>query len=297
MTGLVDEPTLHPHEHIIRHATGRGVCCSILGARDFKRCLFYSHGFPASRHEAVLAHRAALDTGLTIIALDRPGYGGSDWYPGRMVGDWAEDVRLVADHFRIGSFAVLGVSGGAPTAVAAAALLPERVDRLVVVSGVGAVSVEGALEGMNPVNASILRAGVGCQWMAKGAIAALATMWRTAPVTAKLWFAALLPRADIEIVRRRDVGLIMAKNLHEALRQGVRGTVTDFEMLLSDWSDYVPLVRAPTTIWHGDADTYVPISMARKLHERIPHSIFHQVEGGGHFMIVDRLSNILSCAA
>lgn len=296
MTGRVDEPNLHPHEHIIRHPSGRGVCCSILGARDFRRCLFYSHGFPASRHEAVIAHRAALEVGLTIIALDRPGFGGSDWYPGRMVGDWAEDVRVVANHFKIESFSVLGVSGGTPTAVAAAALLAERVERLIVVSGVGSVWAKGALAGMNPVNASIIRLGMASRWVAKGAIALLATMWRTAPITAKLWFAALLPRADLGIVQRRDIGLIMAKNLNEALRQGVRGTVTDFEMLLSDWSSFATQVRAPTAIWHGEADTYVPIAMARNLHERIPHSIFHQVEGGGHFMIVDRLPSILDCA-
>jgi pimeloyl-ACP methyl ester carboxylesterase len=202
----------------------------------------------------------------------------------------------VADNFKIESFSVLGISGGAPTAVAAAALLSERVNTLIVVSGVGAVSAKGALEGMNPVNAAILRAGMSVRWAAKGAIAFLATMWRVAPVTAKLWFAALLPSADLSIVKRRDIGLIMAKNLHEALRQGVRGTVTDFEMLLSDWSALIPHVRAPTAIWHGDADTYVPIAMAKNLHEGIPHSTFHQVEGGGHFMIVDRLASILECA-
>jgi pimeloyl-ACP methyl ester carboxylesterase len=69
--------------------------------------------------------------------------------------------------------------------------------------------------------------------------------------------------------------------------------MTEFELLLSDWRGLLPKVSVPTTIWHGDADTYVPISMAEILHKGIAKSSFEQVKGGGHFMIVDRLRPVL----
>ena len=284
-------------EYLIEHPSGRRVCCSVFGARNFERSVFYSHGFPASRLEASIAHRVAREKGLTIIALDRPGYGGSDWYAGRTLEDWAGDVSLIADYFGIKTFSLMGVSGGTPAAVVAAALLPERVQRLVVVSGVGALGAPGALQGMNKINALIIFLGLRVRAIGCGVIAALAMLWRIAPVTAKLWFATVLPKADLAIVKRDDVGLMLARNLREALRQGVRGVATDFEMLLSDWSRYALQVRVPTTIWHGDQDTYVPLGLAKHLHQLIAESIFHQIEGGGHFMIVDRLEAILDCAA
>jgi pimeloyl-ACP methyl ester carboxylesterase len=150
---------------------------------------------------------------------------------------------------------------------------------------------------MNRANALFIAAAIRCGWLGRGAVGAVASLWRTFPITANLWFGALLPAVDLEIVQRRDVGLLLARNIKEALRQGVRGVVSDFSILVSDWMPLVVELRAPTTIWHGDADTYVPISMANILHQKIPHSVFRKVEGGGHFMIVDRLEAILQCVA
>ncbi len=41
--------------------------------------VFYFHGHPGSRLEARFAAQAAAGTGLRVIALDRPGYGLSDF--------------------------------------------------------------------------------------------------------------------------------------------------------------------------------------------------------------------------
>jgi pimeloyl-ACP methyl ester carboxylesterase len=298
MKSLVSENELRQHEYLIRHPSdSRGILVSVFGARDFVRSVVYSHGFPASRFEAGLAHGAARDLGLTLIALDRPGFGGSDWYAGRTVADWADDVRLVVDHFGVRDFSILGVSGGTPTAVAAASILHERVRHLAIVSGIGPVTEPGSLEGMNWANALFIATATRCRWLGCGAVGVVAALWRTFPFVANLWFGALLPRVDLEIVERREVGVLLARNIQESLRQGVRGAISDFAILTSDWMPFVLQLRVPTTIWHGDADTYVPISMANVLHQRVPHSVFHKVKGGGHFMIVDRLDAILHSLA
>ncbi len=282
------------HELSLRHPSGRAILAGTFGARDFKRVIFYSHGFPASRVEATIAHGLALRMGLTIVALDRPGFGGSEWYAERKLDDWAGDVALVADHLGVGRFGILGVSGGTPTAIAAAGALGERVAALSIVSGVSPMDVPGALDGMNFANRALIWAGRRSPTFGRVSIGAISALWRAVPATVGVWFHALLPKPDIEIVSRPEVAVILARNMHEALRQGTRGAVTEFMLLISDWSPLLGRVRVPTSIWHGDRDTYVPIGMASILSKGIAGSTFHSVEGGGHFMIVDRLEPILA---
>ena len=285
------------HEGIIAHPHGRRVQYAVVGARDLAKVVFYSHGFPACRLEASIAHGVARDLGITVVALDRPGFGGSDWYGERRIEDWSDDVRLVADALGVSTFGVLGVSGGTPTAVAAAALLSDRVSQLAVVSGVGPMHEPGALEGMHWVNKGLLRAGQHFGGLGQLAVGAIAVLWRTVPGAAEVWFSSVLPAADRPIVTRAEVGVVLARNVKESLRPGVRGVMTEFSLLLSDWRGLPPKVTVPTTIWHGDEDTYVPISMAKILHKMIPQSRFEQVKGGGHFMIVDRLRPVLELFA
>ena len=90
---------------------------------------FYFHGHPGSRLEAQLADQAAVETGIRIIALDRPGYGRSDFQPGRRILDWPSDAAEVADQLGIGAVPVLGASGGGPYALACGYVLPERFRR------------------------------------------------------------------------------------------------------------------------------------------------------------------------
>src|SRR5687767_15639086 len=61
------------------------------------RPVIYCHGFPASRLDAQLADEAAREAGVRLIAPDRPGYGLSDFQPGRRIGDWPRDVAEIAD--------------------------------------------------------------------------------------------------------------------------------------------------------------------------------------------------------
>ena len=289
----MSESRVREHEGILAHANGRRIQFGILGARDLVKVVFYSHGFPACRLEASIAHGVARDLGITVVALDRPGFGGSDWYRERRIEDWADDVLLVAAHLGVDRFGILGVSGGTPTAVAAAALLPERVTQLVVVSGVAPMYDPAALSGMHVVNKALLKIGQRFGALGRFAIGAIATLWRLVPGAAQVWFSSVLPKADMDIVTRPEVGVILARNIKESLRPGVRGVMTEFTLLLSDWRGLPSKVSVPTSIWHGDEDTYVPMSMAEILHKSIPHSRFQQVKGGGHFMIVDRLRPVL----
>ena len=297
MTELVESQNGKHEQAVVYNAAGRAIRYVVFGARDLKRVVFYSHGFPASRVEAGLAHTAARERGITVVALDRPGFGGSAWYGERSFQDWADDVVTVANHLGVERFGVLGVSGGTPTAVAAAGALSERVTKLVIVSGMGPLAGREVLAGMNIGNRALLELGLCMPSVARYSIALIARLWRRFPMLVSVWFGALLPSVDREIMRRREVGVLFAKNIREALSQGVKGAVTEFCLLLTDWSGLLENVQVPTEIWHGDADTYVPLVMAQRLQAGIKDSVLHQVKDGGHFMIVDRLPAVLASFA
>ncbi len=72
---------------------------------------FYFHGHPGSRLEPQFADEAAADAGVRIIALDRPGYGLSDFQPHRTILDWPRDVGEAADMLGLDRFSVLGSLG------------------------------------------------------------------------------------------------------------------------------------------------------------------------------------------
>src|SRR5262249_939959 len=110
--------------------------------------IVFFHGHPGSRLEASLAHEAAAAAGLPVNALDRPGYGLSDFQPGRGITDWPADVAEAADALGIDTFSVAGGSGGGPYALACAWRLPSRVVRAAVISGVGPFQVPGITAGM-----------------------------------------------------------------------------------------------------------------------------------------------------
>jgi pimeloyl-ACP methyl ester carboxylesterase len=87
------------------------------------------HGLADSRLSGRLFTQAARELGLCIMALDRPGTGGTD--PRRLgrLADWVEDAALVLDALAAGPAALLGISAGGPFAAACAARIPGRVRR------------------------------------------------------------------------------------------------------------------------------------------------------------------------
>lgn len=68
----------------------------------------YLHGTPSCRLEpaAFGVADAASRRGIRLIAPDRPGIGRSDALPERRVLDYPADIAFLADHLRIGRFAV-----------------------------------------------------------------------------------------------------------------------------------------------------------------------------------------------
>src|ERR1700761_5707224 len=82
------------------------------------------------------------------IAVNRPGFGGSDLVGGRTVTAFASDLRALVDALQIERFFLVGVSAGGPYALAAAHALPDRVIRAAVCSSLSPLCAPHRTPGM-----------------------------------------------------------------------------------------------------------------------------------------------------
>jgi len=114
------------------------------GRPDGIPVIFHS-GSPSTRWKRPAVIEAIEQSGLRMLMPDRPGYGGSTRQRGRSVASAADDARLLADAQGWERFAVVGSSGGGPHALACAALLPGRVTRCAVGSGISPPDTSGPL--------------------------------------------------------------------------------------------------------------------------------------------------------
>ena len=74
---------------------------------------------------------------IRYVLVNRPGFGGSDPCPGRTVADFAGDLEHVIDALGHERFSVVGVSAGAPYALACGWRLHDRLAAVAAVSPLG----------------------------------------------------------------------------------------------------------------------------------------------------------------
>ena len=247
----------------------------------------YCHGFPGSRLEATFAEAAAARAGVRLVAIDRPGMGGSDHEPGRTLLDWADDVRAVADHLGIDGFDVIGVSGGAPYALACAATLPGRVRSAAIVSGVGPPeAVRGAP--LMTTSGLALRLVGSAPWAASLVSHAARLLARHASSVTFALLTAWAPPPDRRMLRDRAFRDFLRASLREAFQSGARGAALDLQLLSATWPLDMAAIRAPIHLWHGDEDRVVPISMGRFLARVLPGCRATFVPGEGHYSLIGR---------
>ena len=99
----------------------------------------------------------ARERGLRVIGFDRPGYGNAPAEPNRTLRSVADATAALMDDLGAEKFAVIGVSGGGPYALASAAFLPDRV--VAAISAAGSSGFDEAIDGamMDPEEAELTR--------------------------------------------------------------------------------------------------------------------------------------------
>jgi len=241
--------------------------------------LLYCHGFPGSRLEQEDPLAVGSSRGLRVLVPDRPGYGGSDPCPGRTVRAWAADVRELVDHLGIARLRVLGFSGGGAYALALAAVHPEAVERVALVSAMGPVA-EPAFQQSVPEATRQFFA------LARSSPAELRRQLGTLLPDGPTLFAFMLEGmapSDLQTMSQPASRASYERSLTLALTQGVEGIVGDAAALGSRWGFALEQVDRPVDIWQGEVDVRVSPATALQLEHDLPQGHLRRWSGTGHF--------------
>jgi pimeloyl-ACP methyl ester carboxylesterase len=213
------------------------------------------HGGPGSRFLAIGCEEAAVDFGLRLVCLERPGFGLSDFAPDRTLIGWADDVTDATRALNMENVAVVGVSAGSPYALACGARLPSLIRRVAVIGGVAPPQF-----GIDDSFAELVaRDRREAEAAARHHFAAMA-----ADVDASV--AGMTARAgpDDAVYARSDVRERFRETRREAFRNGIDGAVADLLLVYQPWDFELRDIVVATQWWHGSVDPIVPLRSVRE---------------------------------
>jgi pimeloyl-ACP methyl ester carboxylesterase len=248
--------------------------------------ILYCHGFPACRLEAKVAHDDAQRVGVRLIAIDRPGYGDSDFLPNRTLLDWSKNVRGLLSYLHVERFSVLGVSGGAPYAMSCAYELHDQVSKLGIVCGLGWLGDKASVNNMRLAFRLFLKfhehfPQTG-NWLAKHLLASLMANF---PTTMFRMIKSFAVRSDKNLLSDPVIGSLIRETLTVALQQGSQGPAWEFTLYTKSWGFDLEDINVETYLWHGDNDHTVPLAMSKKHQRLIPHAQLKIFPDEGHFSV------------
>ena len=266
-----------------RAADGRTVTFSRYGARGGRPVVCHS-GTPGTRHFGPRMLDQVERHGIELLVLDRPGYGTSSRLPGRCIADVAADVASMVDLQGWDRFAVWGGSGGAPHALACAALLADRVERCASVVGPAPFDAEGLdwFEGMSPGNVEEFTLAI------EGEDAYRPLVERLARETVEAARRGDVPISDVYELPDSDRASLVARmsdpgymdRLEAANLDGVDGWIDDCIAAVKPWGFDPATITVPTSVWYGPDDVLVPSSHGEWLLSRIPGAERHLLPSG-----------------
>jgi pimeloyl-ACP methyl ester carboxylesterase len=265
----------------------------------------YLHGAPDCRLARHPDDGIAAAIGVRLVAVDRPGYGGSDPQPGGPdIRSWGTDLATVLDTLGVDRVRVVAWSAGAPWAFGAAVALGDRVERIVTYA---ALAPFEALTDEAAAAASGARAAIAAEVRDGGDVDRLAADLA----------AVLLPPAPVAMATAREIVLesydglarreidpvsgaldTMATSLAASVaRHGDAGLRADMVVQYSPGlSDVVADVRGRVVLVHGVRDAVAGPAVGDWLAARLTDAHVEVWPDAGHHALFPRWRDLLALA-
>lgn len=244
--------------------------------------ILFAHGTPGGFDHTPFFSASGFE-GYRVLTPSRPGYMATPLDVGKTPEEQAKAYAALLDALRIDEVVVIGVSGGGPSAIAFAAMYPQRTLALI---GLEALSQPSS----KPLDIP--------SWMRSDFL-----FWTGISLATELGggraVVGMFDPADAERIETSPDGLERIHNwLWAAWPISLRlaGWRNDSEQFMR-LALPIRKVTAPTLILSGTADEEAPYEDAERLAAAIPGSRLYTVEGANHAMLLthkDELNAVIN---
>lgn len=249
---------------------------------QYQEAAYFCHGMPGSEHDVQLIQN--VDENVQIFAPNLLHTGSSD-----PISDVLTAFDKQTKGFANARINVVGFSIGAMVAIKIAAARPKRVGRLTLISPAAPLSLGNFLPNMagkpvftlamnHPNALKILTFG-------QGLLSSVAPDFLIKQLFAKCG------AAEQKLVDSPRFRNVIKRGFSNSFRQHSDAYVRFVRSYVEDWSADLSKINCPVELWHGDQDTWSPISMSYKLNEIIAGpSVVHSMQGKEHYSTLAAVS-------
>lgn len=252
--------------------------------------LIYFHDNGSSRLECSFYHHSACKQGYRLIAVDRPGIGGSTFYPLQSCTQFCQDILLLADELDLSEFGVLSLGAGGVYGLTLAHMAPDRVSIQLCLGGVpGTVFNEPDKHStlsncVNSIAPSVIKFLVRLKH----------TLFSENVELALRRQQEYLGYTDRKILSNPQVFKMLALDQSEVVRQGGRGVAQDAALCFHKLNFSLHDVAVPAQVWQGAADRLSKRSDCEYLVSNLPFANFYRVANAGHFFFLQHMDEVLA---
>lgn len=247
--------------------------------------ILYCHGFPGSRLEAAHFHEAALKKQCQIISIDRPGMGLSEFDENRTVLSFAHDIDELTDQLNLKQFSMISHSGGAPFLLACAHLIPHKIKKASIVSGISPPELWSKKNGVSQKERIL------SELLKRASFLTTPMMYLTRmllknPEKMIQQMIKNMSLVDQELFKNVGSKKAIISAVQEAFRQTLKGPSSDMKLLFKPWGFKLQGIQTPIILWHAELDTQAPIAHARIYESHLPYVKMELIKNEGHISVM-----------
>jgi pimeloyl-ACP methyl ester carboxylesterase len=238
--------------------------------------VLYLHGCPNARLSRHPEDDIAVECGVRLLAVDRPGYGESDAPADASLVGQARDLAAMLDALELDRCAVLAWSAGAPSAVALAHVAPDRLTHVALACGTLPNPSQPLTDDeLAEVVSLIAPAGVTFELALE--------MTREGASAAYLRDLESVPGLDEQLARATVAGVA----------SGTTGVASDIRAQTTAWPFDISSIDVPFTLWYGENDDVVAPAVGDALVRVLSNATLEIVTGASHLLPLTHWTEVL----
>ncbi|NIO06808.1 MAG: alpha/beta fold hydrolase [Deltaproteobacteria bacterium] len=248
-------------------------------------------GCPGGYDQGLMAARLARGHNFKFIALSRPGYFGTPLSVGATPELQADAYAALLDALDIPKAAIIGISGGGPSALQFALRHPKRCWALTTVSAISQRLTEAEIRYCKSLLRRLLFTAGVMSGIARNFISLTAQRYHGV-------FSSWIPSYQVSDAKafyhqeNLDFFLRLMRSIKMASRQK-DGLQNDAIQLAAIPAYPLEKIAAPTLVLHGGGDRLIPLYHARLIANKIPKAKLVAVKKGGHLFFATHRQHVI----